>query len=408
MFEGKSYVGELRGKTKQKESFGQLLGVRKALKRFYGKVYLNFGEPLHLEKFLDEQNIDWRKASIDQDDRPDWLSNSVATLGDEINRRINASASVNSVCLVSLSLLATPRQAMDKQELISHLDMLITLAKSAPYSQYINLPQNSGLDLLKTATKLGMVQELSDPAGDVIFIEGDEAILSTYYSNNILHAFALPSLIAAVFQRHDDVTRDEIRGFIKLIYPFLYQELYVRWKREELDQQIDHIIDSLVALGLLKENNNKLTSAADEDPNWSRLMTLAQAVQPALQRYAISLTMLHSLQAGETLRRAELEQESQKLAQRIAALHGINAPEFFDKNLFRNQVKVLKDEGWVEHTEGAGMRPSEQSNTLYTTVLNLLSIPVQQGLQQAARSLRQNKAQAQELEQPVVEEQTKE
>ena len=138
---------------------------------------------------------------------------------------------------------------------------------------------------------------------------------------------------------------------------------------------------------------------ADEDSNWSRLMTLAQAVQPALQRYAISLTLLHSLREDETLRRAELEQESQKLAQRIAALHGINAPEFFDKNLFRNLVKVLKDEDWVDHTEGAGMRPTEACRLLYNTVLSLLSVPVQQGLQQASRSLKQTK----QSTQPVVE-----
>lgn len=399
MFEGKSYVGELRGKTKQKESFGQLLGVRKALKRFYGKVYLNFGEPLNLQSFLDSNNIDWRRSSLDKDDRPAWLSNSVSALGDEINRRINAAASVNSVCLVSLTLLATPRQAMDKQELVNHLDMLITLAKSSPYSDYINLPQNSGLDLLKTALKLGMVQELSDPAGDVIFIEGDEAILSTYYSNNVLHAYALPSLVAAVFQRHDDVTRDDIKHFISLIYPFLHQELYIRWEPDDIDVQIDSIIDSLLALGLLQQNNNQILPPASEDPNWSRLMTLAQAVQPALQRYAISLTMLHSLQDGDTLRRAELEQESQKLAQRIAALHGINAPEFFDKNLFRNQVRVLKEMRWVDHTEGSGMRPTSACSKLYATVLSLLSIPVQQALQQASRSLRQSNA----LSQTVVE-----
>ncbi|AOE48816.1 glycerol-3-phosphate 1-O-acyltransferase PlsB [Kangiella sediminilitoris] len=405
MFEGKSYVGELRGKRKQKESFGQLLGVRKALKRFYGKVYLNFGEPLNLQEFLQQRNIDWRDASNNQEERPEWMSNTVAELGDEINRRINSASSVNSICLVSLSLLATPRQAMDKNELISHLDMLITLAKSAPYSDYTNLPQNSGQELLQTALKLGMVQEFTDPAGDVVFIEGDEAILSTYYSNNILHIYALPSLIAAVFQRHDHVTRDEIKGYVKLIYPFLYQELYIRWHRDDVSQQVDKIIESLISLGLLQEKGTKIHSATDEDPNWSRLMTLAQAIQPALQRYAISLTMLHSLQDHETLRRAELEQESQKLAQRIAALHSINAPEFFDKNLFKNLAKVLKDEGWVHHKEGSGMRPTQQCETLYSAVLNLLSVPLQQGLQKASRSLRQSKMLSPE---PVVEDKAEE
>lgn len=404
MFEGKSYVGELRGKSKQKESFGQLLGVRKALKRFYGKVYLNFGEPLKLHDFLEQRNIDWRQSSIDQDERPDWLSNTVTALGDEINRRINSAASINSICLVSLTLLATPRQAMDKRELISHLDMLVTLAKSAPYSEHINLPENSGLELIETALKLGVVQEFTDPTGAVVFIEGDEAVLSTYYSNNILHVYALPSLIAAIFQRHHEVTRTQVVDLVQLIYPFLHQELYVRWTQDEIEPQVNTIIDSFVTLGLLNESDNTLTAAEDTDPNWARLMTLAQAVQPALQRYAISLTLLHSLQDGETIRRAELEQESQRLAQRIAALNGINAPEFFDKNLFRNLVKILKDEEWVCHTEGAGMRPTDACLLLYNTVMSLLSVPVQQGLQQASRSLQQSK----QLAQPIVEDQPEE
>ena len=45
LFEGNSYLSELRGKQKKDESFGQLLGVRKSLKRKYGKVDVIFGEP---------------------------------------------------------------------------------------------------------------------------------------------------------------------------------------------------------------------------------------------------------------------------------------------------------------------------------------------------------------------------
>ena len=388
MFEGKSYVGELRGKAKKQESFGQLLGVRKALKRFYGKVYLNFGQPLNLQQFLSEQGVDITEFQGQLQARPEWLSNTVVELGDEINRRINAAVSLNSVCLVSLALLATPRQAMDKLELISQLDSLLALSKAAPYSQHINITHQDGEQLLQTAIKLGMVQEISDPAGDVISIEGDEAVLSTYYSNNILHVFALASLVAAIFQRHDNVNRNEILQLVQKVYPFLHQELYIRWALDEIETRVDILLDTMLEQGLLVKNNDHLIAPDTEDPKWSRLMLLAQAVQPALQRYAISLTMLTSLQQEQSIRRAELEAESQKLAQRIAALYGINAPEFFDKNLFRNQVKILKEQGWVEHSEGLGMRPSEGCAELYNSILNLLSVPVQQGLQQASRSLR--------------------
>ncbi|NVK22036.1 MAG: glycerol-3-phosphate 1-O-acyltransferase PlsB [Kangiellaceae bacterium] len=388
MFEGKSYVGELRGKAKKQESFGQLLGVRKALKRFYGKVYLNFGEPLDLQQYLTQQGHDLEAASANPYDRPDWLPNTVTELGDEINRRINSAVSVNSVCLVSLALLATPRQAMDKSELVAQLDSLLAFAKAAPYSKHINICHEDGSQLLDTALKLGMVQEISDPAGDVISIEGDEAVLSTYYSNNILHVFALASLVAAIFQRHDDVSRQDIMDFVKKVYPFLHQELYIRWELGDIETRVDKLLDTMQEQGLLLKQDNEYLAPDTEDPKWSRLMLLAQAVQPALQRYAISLTMLDSLQDDQVIHRADLEQESQKLAQRIAALYGINAPEFFDKHLFRNQVKVLKQQGWVIHKEGQGIRAAEHCHDLYAAILNLLSIPVQQGLQQASRSLR--------------------
>lgn len=278
---------------------------------------------------------------------------------------------------------------MDKQELISHLDLLMTFARQAPYSDHINIPEESGEELLETAQKLGMVQEINDPAGDVISIEGDEAILSTYYSNNILHVFALPSLIASIFQRHDDVTHEHIINAVKTVYPFLHQELYVRWNIEELDQRAEQLIQTMLDNKLLLKRGDEYVPADSEAPQWSRLMLLAQAVQPALQRYAMSLTILFSLKPEQVIHRAELEQESQKLAQRIAALYGINAPEFFDKNLFKTQVKVLKEQGWVEHREGIGMRATKSCEDLYHSILSMLSVPVQQGLQQAARSLRQ-------------------
>lgn len=389
MFEGKSYVGELRGQVKKEESFGQLLGVRKALKRFYGKVYLNFGEPLKLTNFLDSQVTDWRHDSTTE--KPEWLNQQMFELGDEINRRINAAVSVNSVCLVSLALLGTPRQAMDKGELIAQLDSLMAFTKAAPYSSFTNLSDDNGEVLLATAIKLGMAYETQDPAGNVISIEGDERVLSTYYSNNILHLFAIPSLIASLFQRHNHIAKDKIVDYIEAFYPFLQKELYIHWNKETLKERVNTLLDTMLDQGLLNMGAKSYCVPHSDTPQWSRLMLLAEAVQPALQRYAISLTLLQSIDKDATIRRVELEQESQKLAQRISALYGINAPEFSDKHLFKKQVKVLKEEGYINHQEGFGIKATDKADKLYEMLLNILSIPVQQGLQLAARSLKASK-----------------
>ena len=41
------------------------------------------------------------------------------------------------------------------------------------------------------------------------------------------------------------------------------------------------------------------------------------------------------------------------MAQRLSILHGLNAPEFFDKSLFRHFIQTLLDQG-VLRTDAAG------------------------------------------------------
>jgi glycerol-3-phosphate O-acyltransferase len=45
--------------------------------------------------------------------------------------------------------------------------------------------------------------------------------------------------------------------------------------------------------------------------------------------------------------KSDLEQQSQMMAQRLSRLHGINAPEFFDKGVFAILVKTLRSEGYL-------------------------------------------------------------
>jgi len=39
------------------------------------------------------------------------------------------------------------------------------------------------------------------------------------------------------------------------------------------------------------------------------------------------------------------------MAQRLSVLHGLNAPEFFDKSLFRHFIQTLLDEGVLRKDE---------------------------------------------------------
>ena len=68
--EARSYLGELKGKKKQKESVFSLFKSLKELRNSYGKVNVNFGRPFHLSEVLDGIHPQWRQQSYDTEPRP--------------------------------------------------------------------------------------------------------------------------------------------------------------------------------------------------------------------------------------------------------------------------------------------------------------------------------------------------
>ena len=59
------------------------------------------------------------------------------------------------------------------------------------------------------------------------------------------------------------------------------------------------------------------------------------------------------MSANPSINRGTLEKESRTVAQRLSVLHGINAPEFFDKAVFSSLVLTLRDEGYISDSGDA-------------------------------------------------------
>jgi len=87
------------------------------------------------------------------------------------------------------------------------------------------------------------------------------------------------------------------------------------------------------------------------NPERSRVSELlAAGVRETLQRYAITFWLLS---ANPSINRGTLERESRTVAQRLSVLHGINAPEFFDKAVFTTLALTLRDEGYISDSGDA-------------------------------------------------------
>ncbi|EQM78003.1 glycerol-3-phosphate 1-O-acyltransferase PlsB [Pseudomonas stutzeri] len=343
VLEGRTYLGELRGAAKKKESIFDIFKVIGALKQRFGQVWVNFGEPLKLNEFLEQHQPGWRQQDLAPNFRPDWLNETTNKLSERIAQRLNEAAAVNPVNLVALAMLSTSRQALDRRSLARILDLYQNLLRAVPYSPHTTLPDGNGEALISYVKELGLLAEQKDALGNILYLDEQNAVLMTYYRNNVMHIFALPALLASFFQSSSRISREQILRFTEALYPYLRAELFIRWEPEELEAVIDRWLAAFVEQGLLKLDGEAYVRPAPSSRQFVLLTLLARVIVQTLQRFYMAISLL--LNSGQnTLDAEELETLCTIMAQRLSILHGLNAPEFFDKSLFRHFIKSLQDQ----------------------------------------------------------------
>lgn len=355
LFEGRSYVGELMGKPKQKESLLNLAMSVRELKRNFGKVHVNFGAPIKLADVLAETHPDWRAEPPLTEKRPAWFTESVSRLGLRIADGINSAVVANPVNLVSLVLLATPRHAMDEDQLVAQLDGCRTLLAAVPYADRAQLTAMDGRQMVEHCERLKLLQRHPHALGDVMHFYAEEAVLCSYMRNNVLHCVALPALVACLFSRNASLSREQLSSLTRTVYPFLRAELFLRWQPEELDGALDAYLAALVDMGWLSASAGRegIFNAPNlNSDEYAQLVLLGQAVRPTLVRYFISLSVL-TQQGSGTVTADELEALCHLLAQRLSLLREFSAPEFFDRAIFRTFIHSLKQAG-LANEDAAG------------------------------------------------------
>ena len=199
LFEGRTYIGELSGRPKEKESVLALLRAIPALRSRFGKVYVSFGEPLSLDEQILRHAPDWDRRPAGSDDRPQWLVPLIGELANQIMVRINAAACVTPINLVGLVLLAMPRQSMGEADLARQLELYASLLRQAPYSPRVWVTASDGASMLKYAESMGVIRRRPHELGDTFQMTEDSSVLTSYFRNNALHLMLMPSLLACAF-----------------------------------------------------------------------------------------------------------------------------------------------------------------------------------------------------------------
>jgi glycerol-3-phosphate O-acyltransferase len=347
LMEGGSYLDELSGRPKEKESIWQLLwSIPKVLKQNYGQVVVNFGEPIALNDVLARQAPEWDGAPVGEDEKPSWLSGTVDHLAERIQVHINGAADVNPINLLALALLSTPKHAMGEADLIAQIELCKTLLVEMPYSDRVTVTPHSPERIIAHAEEINVLTRVKHPLGDVLSVSGDTAVLLSYFRNNVIHLFTASSWVACCFQNNRRMSRTGLVQLGRTVYPFLQAELFLPWTEDEFAQRIEQTIAVFVREGLLQNVNDDdggiLARNTGQTDEVFRLRAIGHSLQQAFERYYIAISVLVKNGPG-TLGAAELESLCQQAAQRLSLLYAPAAPEFFDRTLFRGFIQKMRE-----------------------------------------------------------------
>lgn len=385
LMEGKTYVGELAGKPKQKESIWGVIAAARKIQKTFGKVHLSFGEPIYLEKLLDEEFPAWREAAVPEDQKTPWMASTIDRLAQQINTNINGAAAVNPVNLLSLVLLSTPKHAMDEEALVTQIDIYRRLLAAVPYSDRIQVTPLKGEEIIAYGEQLKILHRIRHPLGDMIGVNDEQAMLLTYFRNNVLHLFTLPSLIACLMQHNNELYRVQVIQLVKNIYPFMQSELFLPWCNQSVEKVINQWLDAFSDAGLLiARNAEQMTCPSPNSEAYAELNVLAQGVRQNLERYYMTVSLLTQQGSGR-ISQKRLEDLCQMLAQRLSILHEFSAPEFSDKALFRNFVETLRNTGVVTVDGRDHLRFDDRLVNIASEARLILSAEIRHSIQQITR-----------------------
>ena len=359
LVEATSYVEEMRGADKQRETVGGVLRNWKLVRQSFGTAQVSFGEPIMLDAFLEGC----------EDASP------ARALGARVLAGINDCAAVNGINLIALATLSMPRQAIEEHALTAQIHLYRELLRRDADHHGYWVDELPAAEVVARAERLGLL----DRDGDILRHDDFTTVLMTWYRNNALHVLAVPALVAClVVNRRRGIRPAALRRLFAAIYPHIAQELHV-----PADDSLARWLGHLQAVELVELRGEGYVAPADAGARF-RLRLLANTVMGVLERFYIAIALLHDAGAGALDRRTLLA-SCRETAARISTLYGIDAPEFSDPRLFEGFVQGLTEREVVVEDEAGRLLFDERIQDFLRMGHGVIAVELRQALQRRSR-----------------------
>ena len=323
------YATEQTGRGKGAESLRWFIGYIRSLARPMGKVYMDIGEPVVLER------------APDPDDRL-----ALSKIAFEVAVEANHVTPITFPSLVTMSLLGSSPKALTEEEVVEDLRALLRWAETR------NLRISKDFDraypdqmegLLGIMIDEGIVTRYDEGPEIVYGIDLDQHPVASYYRNTVIHFFVNKAIIELALLKASENEGsgaldvfwsevDQLRDLFKFEFFYAPTEEFHQQIRDELDRY-DADWENLLAQGAA--GFGQLLNAMTPLVAHVTLLTYAEA-------YSVVAALVARMEPTESLEQEDCVSEALKYGRQAYLQRRISSESSIGKELFKNGFKMLQ------------------------------------------------------------------
>jgi len=342
------YALEQRGGAKEKEGFSWFLRLVRRLGRSYGRIFIDFGEPLSLAKSLGTPHP---AGEPDLDEQ----SLAVQKLAFECCVRINRATPITPISLVCLALLGRGERALSAQETVAALANLVDYVerRGLATTENLDLRTPEGVaETLEALTDSRLLERFESGPETVYRIAEGQSLAAAYYRNTVIHYFVTGAIGELALVRAAELEEGDraghfwqeamaLRDLLKFEFFFADKESF----REEMRTEMALHESPGAAWETRLEAGPE---AALEFLQQVRPLSAHRVLRPFLEAYRVVADVLGRAAPDEAVAEAVLLERCLALGTQYSLQQHVKRRESVSKALFATALKLARNRGLLE------------------------------------------------------------
>jgi glycerol-3-phosphate O-acyltransferase len=369
VIEGKSYLKELTGADKSPENTAEIIKTSKILRKRFGRVYVNIGEPIVMKSYLEAQEKPIDQMTIDE------RQSLYRKIGYEIVLEINNVSVVTPFSLVAAVILSHDRRGISYSELLNILNEFyeyLSMKKVRIAETFANR-EKAIAEALNMFVQSGFISRIEaeededEEMQEVVYSLKEEKRLNLeYYKNNILHFFVPLCFVAtSMIKSSEDMTSlARIMGDYKFLKKLLWNE-FIFDERKDDAQEVNDVLAYLY-------DRKMITSVEREGQVWieikgrgsKKLKPFADLIHNYLESFWIVIRSCLYLKKNQLTKKDWLK-KIRTLGDRMYRKGEILRPEALSQSNYLNIITFLQDAELITEIKEEKSEKKEKKEVFY-------------------------------------------